>query len=511
MASSKRIGLFLGEDKLTLLQFEKNSPTRVISSPLGLKSDKASPFTTDLTGEVQSVAILKKMLQDNRIANDYFYVSLPLKEIILRSFIIPYVKPDDLPNAVKFEAKKYLPFDIQELSYVFHTIPVNEGMQRQLQVIFFAARKDVLVRYERISVQVNMTVAYGEPYIVSLTKALLFRKEIRATDHLAFLALDRNFGRICFINGGIPQFIREFPVGTPAQTEETGGGLEEDLNARIVKEVGNSFEFYARQFNAEGIQQILVLTEFVSKGLLEALESDLKLKASNFSPVINTDAFGQSNDIDAIYAMGACVTPSVEALSRFNFFHDKNIKQGAASSDFLRILTTYKEIILTSLLCAGLLVVLYASFQLHLKLIRDQYSRLTSTEGNFLNQTQDSIEAQAQQTMDKLNQYKNVRTKSDVSGIILRLAAYLPQGTLLTQLNIDNNQGDSNDAHVVIDIQGMVVSGGPDRQIETVNRMFLGFKKDKWLAKYISHVNLVSLTHQTYNNKEVTGFSIHFS
>ena len=212
MASSKRIGFFWGEERVTIVEFEKNAPLQVVVSPLGSKTNTSSPFSSNLTEEIQITVILKKMLQDNHITGGTFCVSLPMKEIILRSFVIPYVKPDDIQNAIKFEAKKYMPFDIQDLSFVYYTIPFAENQTKRIQVIFFAARKEVLARYERIFKQVNMVVSYCEPYIVSLTKALLFRKEINPADHLAFLILDKNIGRICFIDKGIPQFIREFPI-----------------------------------------------------------------------------------------------------------------------------------------------------------------------------------------------------------------------------------------------------------------------------------------------------------
>ena len=67
------------------------------------------------------------MLQDHKIVGGSFCVSLPIKEIILRSFVIPFVKPEEVPNAIKFEAKKYLPIDIQNLSYVFYVAPFTDN------------------------------------------------------------------------------------------------------------------------------------------------------------------------------------------------------------------------------------------------------------------------------------------------------------------------------------------------------------------------------------------------
>ena len=109
-----------------------------------------------------------------------------MKEIILRSFVIPFLKPDEVENVIKFEAKKYMPFEIQDLSFVFHTIPILENQTKRLLVIFFAVRKEVLARYERICKQANVPIVYSEPYMVSLTKALLFKKRLNPRIKLLF-------------------------------------------------------------------------------------------------------------------------------------------------------------------------------------------------------------------------------------------------------------------------------------------------------------------------------------
>ena len=123
MPSTKRLGFFWGEEKITIVEFDKNMPGKVVSMPLGLKSNSPSPFSSNLTEEIQLTAVLQKLLQDNQITGASFYVALPSKEIILRSFVIPFVSPEEAQGAIRFEAKKYVPFDMQELSFVFHTIP----------------------------------------------------------------------------------------------------------------------------------------------------------------------------------------------------------------------------------------------------------------------------------------------------------------------------------------------------------------------------------------------------
>jgi len=510
--SLKKFGFFWGDDKVTLVEFEKNSPVQIIHSPLGSKINTSLPFSSNLTEEIQVTALIKKILQDNGITGGNFCISLPMKEIILRSFIIPFVKQDDVPNAIKFEAPKYVPFDIKDLSYVFHTIPMTDGKDKRLQVILFAVRKDALARYERIFKQVSIEVSHSEPYIVSLTKALLFRKEIKASEHFAFLTLDKNLGRICFIDKGIPQFIREFTVSSPSQLEQADDSAA-NLSSKITTEVGNSFDFYARQFNAEGIGHMLVLSDFVQKDLLDVLETELKLKITKFSPIISTGAFGQSNDIDAIYAMGACVTPPVEPLSKFNFIEDKTAKPGFKKklTALIAAFELYKEPIL-AVLVSGLLVVgVNFWLQSQLKVVQSQYNQIIAKEGGFANETQQSVQDELKDNIDKLNQYKSVRTNSDLSLIIVRVASHLPEGTLLSGLLISYNPGDANNGHVTIDINGLVVNKDPSEQEAVVDQMYADFKNDKELGRYINSVNLVSFTHEEYNGKQATGFNIHFS
>jgi Tfp pilus assembly PilM family ATPase len=509
MATSKKLGFYWGEEKITVVEFEKNAPLQVVNLPIGSKTNAASPFNSNLTEEIQITAVLQKMLQDNQISDTPFYVSLPMKEIILRSFILPLLKTDVLEDAVKFEAKKYMPFDVEDLSYVFYTVPFVEGQVKRQQVIFFAARKEVLARYERIFKQVNAEVSYCEPYMVSLTKALLYRKDIKPTDHFAFLVIDKNVGRICFIDQGIPQFIREFPIISPLQQEGAQGSVE-ILNTKIVNEVGNSFDFYARQFNGERIEQMLITSDFVQAGLLDQLESELKVKITKFTPVVNTGMRGQSSDMDAIYALGACVAPPIESLSGFNFLGDHKPKFSLMASLSLA-LKLYRDILYVFLICLGVLAFFFLFYQMQSGAAQKQYDLLSSQQRTFSNKPVDTITNETQGQMSKLQKYRDIRLHSEISIIILRVASHLPEGAVLNTLDIKYESGDSVKSHVDIEMKGDIFKEDPDEQLAAVNKVFSDLKQDKVLSRFIDKVNLGTLTRELFDNKQVTGFNIHCS
>jgi hypothetical protein len=148
---------------------------------------------------------------------------------------------------------------------------------------------------------------------------------------------------------------------------------------------------------------------------------------------------------------------------------------------------------------------------MQLKLAQKQFDKISAQEGAYLNETQDSIQAEVQDNIDKLAQYKNIRMKSEIINIILRLASDLPKGALLSDFRINYDTANFNNKNVIIDIQGRVLIEGTDAQMALVNKMFAVFKNDKELSQYIKNVNLVSINFEAYNDRQVTGFNIHFS
>jgi len=254
---------------------------------------------------------------------------------------------------------------------------------------------------------------------------------------------------------------------------------------------------------------MLVSSDFIQRELMNSLETELKVKLTKFSPVIPLGMRGQSNDIDAIYAMGACVNPPTETLAALNFLKSPKSKYSVSSG--LGILSSYKEILYVFLMCLTVLTGIFFFNQMRLKTLQQQYAKLSAQEGAFLNETVDSIQAQTQQSADKLSQYKGIRTRSDITFVILKVASHLPQGVLINNLSLAYDSGDSVTAHVSIDMKGDVFKEDPDEQIAVVNKVFSDLKHDQELSKFITNVNLVSLNREQFQGRQVTGFTIHCS
>jgi hypothetical protein len=370
-------------------------------------------------------------------------------------------------------------------------------------------RKEVLERYERIFEQLKINILFCDPCQISLVKALVFKKEIKPTDHLAFLYLDRNSGYVCFINQCIPQYVRDFQINTSGILNPANE-TDESLNVKILNEVGNSFDFYARQFNVDKIENMIVSSFYDRQDLLDALTTELKVKIKNFSPLVTTVGTDQINHMDAIYALGAGVDVLPSTLSSFHFSKDKTTQQKPGNL-VSSVLDEYKLVVLTILFCLFLLVGLYGFFQTGLKTLQKKYDTLAMQQGEFLNNPVESVQTQIQDNTDKLAAYKDINIKSDVASILLRVASLLPQGVWLRGFEIKYQGEGVKNTDVAIELNGYVFKDDPNEQIAVVNGLVLSFRDDPALSKLIHSINLGSLSRATVDGRNVTLFTIHCS
>ena len=346
---------------------------------------------------------------------------------------------------------------------------------------------------------------------MSLTKVLLFKKEIKPTDHLAFLFLDKNSGCICFIDQGIPQFVRNFQVNTP----NSSGALEESeesLSLKILNEVANSFDFYSRQFNEEKIDQMIVSSSFDRQGLFDALAQELKVNMKKVSLLVQTVAGAAPvNNMEAIYAFGAGVDVPLEALSAFDFLAEKKGPQSGMASIIEAKLKEFQDVVLTFLLCAFFLGGVYVFFQTELKNAQKKYDGLAAQQGTFKYETVESLQSRIQESANTLSDYKDINIKSDVASTLLRVASLMPQGAWLQDFKIEYAGKGVKNTHLSMDINGYLFKDNLNEQMADVNVLVSAFKNDKVLAKFISNVNLISLKKDKIDDHEVTSFVIHCS
>ncbi|MCK4883075.1 MAG: hypothetical protein KAS92_08625, partial [Candidatus Omnitrophica bacterium] len=92
MADEKKLGVYWGSNALFFSETQKASPTKIFQIPFGeavietLKDGPASIGGMELGSEIQRV------LREQDLLDSSVNLSLPAKDIIFRSFVIPWME-----------------------------------------------------------------------------------------------------------------------------------------------------------------------------------------------------------------------------------------------------------------------------------------------------------------------------------------------------------------------------------------------------------------------------------
>ncbi|MBI3602491.1 MAG: pilus assembly protein PilM [Candidatus Omnitrophica bacterium] len=496
MSHSSRIGIFLSDDKVVVVESDRNKPQKIISAPLA--SSTESPFRSDITDEIQTVALLQKLFRENKISLGPACVSIPLKEVILRSFVIPWMPAYELNNGVYYEAKKYVPFDLKDVDFVYQPVAFAENKQRRWRIILYAVRKQTVEKYDRILKQIGCKPFVYEPSPVSLIKELIARNDLKPDQNIAVVYVQQRHGQIIFYEKGSSYFVREFFLPVPEGNDPQAA--VHSMRTSLFSEIKKSFQYYNRQFSQQKIEEALVLSDAADEKLGGILMEELSVKART---VDSSVVAGQQTlrGLEIMCACGVCLTNVPSALTSFNFLQKKGISQSSTavlSWDLKELWPALHTAVIGVLVLAGAFVF----GQLKLRDIHQQLDRVVLRQGSFANTPLEDIQTRIKANKDDLNGYKNIPLHTHMASLLVKVTKALPDGVWLKELNIHYGQSD----RVVLSLDGYVYSADTEAQFKIVNELLSNLKAQKSFSS--QDLQVTTMQRQKLHNRQVVYFQI---
>ncbi|GAA5435563.1 type IV pilus assembly protein PilM [Deinococcus sp. A31D244] len=158
------LGVEIGTSAIKVVALRPGSPPSLqhavmVPTPIGSMRD-------GLVVEPQAVATeLKNLLAQHRITTKYAVTAVPNQVAVTRNIMVPRMERKDLQEAIKWEAERYIPYPIDDVSLDFDllddlsTIP-EDG---QMEVVIAAAPTEAIARQIEV-----LRLAGLEPTVVDL-------------------------------------------------------------------------------------------------------------------------------------------------------------------------------------------------------------------------------------------------------------------------------------------------------------------------------------------------------
>lgn len=528
MAEKKQLSVFWGKNSLYFVDTLGISVNKKFSVSLEDTEDKESKQRKVATGNLQLTSRIQNALRQHRITAMALNLSLPSKDIIFRSFLIPRLHPNEIKNVVDFEASKYLPFDLNTLSYSYHPIPIIDNNLKKLQIIFVAIKKSTLDSYTNLFEQATLQVNLAEPEPISLLRILYHKNFILEDKTIAILAKGRHTTNIIIATQRIPCFVREIQnidITSDETGQEEAADDQEGKIMKLISEVRISIEYYRRQNNQANIDQMILLapeeeTEKISKKLKESFEYD----CVSISPEILLQD-ESARDIEYLNSFGTCLYEHVETPTDFLLVANKHYTSMKSITSLKKATEAYKSIVITFLISICLITGVFFASKYSISSPKEEIEKISAELGSIKDASTSKLKEKNNEIEVKLAKFSEIQQKSYIAFFLAIIPKEFPKGVWIKSLDIYypkdaellNTDGSIAALHNValhkpkIELSGYAYLEKHKEQFKVVSKMINNLKSNEILSNVFTNIELKTIKSQKADNiYETTFFKIRF-
>jgi len=243
---------------------------------------------------------LAKIIQKMKLNSDSAFVSLPGFNGLVTLIDFPEMKDHELERAIQFEAHKYIPTSLDEVSLRWDVIgrskdeEKTELEQKRIQVILVAAPKKEISRYEKIFDHSGLSIQVIELETFALSRALV-REDLGT-----FLIIDigARATNIVLVEKGIIKANRNIDAGGNEMTNTIADSLNvSKVRAETLKKEKKDL------LNSREISIIIPTLELINNEVLRIISAYKdKNKSGRIDGIILSGGGGKLAGLDKYFS-----------------------------------------------------------------------------------------------------------------------------------------------------------------------------------------------------------------
>jgi len=503
------LGIYFGTNSIGLA--EVNNKKLVNSVTIPQASVFAGDFEEKVPIDLKIIALIKDALRTNHINVEHGSICISGQDLIIRTFEIPRLPSNELQSAINFEAKKYIPFKLEDLVYNFQV--ESDNRNKLNTILFVGIKKEVLEKYVSISKQLNLKINAIEYSAFSLLRFLKL-SGVRDSGVIAALCFDlSNEDEINFMvsENGFPFFSRDIILNSGL------GELEASSSNDMVKkcdklksEIRVSQDYYRRKFPDKRIKTLYVLS---GQEMREDLKNFFSSSGIPAKFIDTSKVLGKGINYSSILAksFGTVLVKDLPLKVKINLFSTRQKAADVAKGkedvfSFLEgVKVDFKILFLGILICAatfGYGIYRMQPVREELNSIRANRPKVSSASENEDSATLAARDKNLKKKLGNLDSLiKNQLYATYFLDIIPRA---LPEGIWLTKFTSTRKE----DGRPEVVIEGEAYLGDSDKEFEAVSTFLSNLKSNQFFSNNFKEITITSVDRKPVMDKSVAFFSI---
>lgn len=524
---AKKVGIYFGLRSAALVEQQGRRIANHSHFALPIASGEpksGEEKQSSLSGidEVKIVAKIQEELRNARVEAKEAILSLSEKDVFVRFFDIPSIPREEWDSAIYFEVKKYLPFRPEDLVYDYQS--QIDKQANKINILFVAAKKEVVDTYISIMGQAGLKVSAIEPAPFSLLRVLKLGNQLDDKKILAVIDADAQESTITIVENGMPYFSRDIKVVSasavpgPEKPQEpdltnppaSPGISPEALFAKFTNEIRISLDYYRRQVSAheKEVEKIIFLGADMFKDWVEFANRELDIPVS---PANLEQALGQVAQVNSslIKAFGASLRDMVPSDVKLNLADKKQLalpieKAKAYSEEAITLsaITQTRTIKLGLFIAAVIAAAPYAMALPKIiaanKELKDVIISRPPTKPEFAAAPKKQLDDIHADYIKKLQTLDNlVKNRAYLTFKLNVLPQIMPDGVVLTSMDFQETEiGKQSMA-----LRGIASLGDEKKEFDAVNTLLNNIKENGVFKKTFKDIGLVSANRDQFNTR----------
>jgi Tfp pilus assembly PilM family ATPase len=507
MAIKRKLGINFDIEALDIVEIEKHKIIAYSNVPYLETKDKAEVI--EVTDEIKLASILQNALRKNEIQTDEVIVTIPSRDVLLRTFLIPYLPKTEIGPAVDFESRKFVPLKLDVLYFDYLLQKTIEKKDRRFKTHFMAIKKEILDKFIYALEKSNLRISAVETAPFSLQRILLYKKMTKLDSNIAIIESSQKEGNICIIEKGFPQLIRDFKFRE--LTTDIYTGKTDDLSSFLHKEIRLSFDYYRRQSPKEVVNKIFLFSDEKQEQLKDSLYKEFNIPTTIIRA---NEILGLNEDvrIGILKAYGAAIRNLVSTSTFIDLYQKKKIVElrEKVEAEIVEIPISRKSIIRTAIIAVIFILFFYlfvdfsqiSMLNLKLKNLKQKRLALKHKLSSLELVELQSLKSDYNERIKILKEVKKIKETGYITPVLNALPSLIPDGVWLTSINF------SKRPYAILSLKGRAYLKNETDQMNSINNFFTNIKTSKEFQEKFDSINFDFAKQVTVDSFLVTEFGI---
>jgi len=259
------------------------------------------------------ISAIQQIFTENQIKTKDVVVAVSGHSVIVKKVRITKMKPEELEEAIPFEAEQYVPYAIEDVNLDFQVLGNTDPGSPDMDVLLVAVKKDIINDYLSIISTAGLNAVVVDVDAFALENAFELSYELDRDQVVGLVNLGAAVMNINILQGGFSEFTRDSPLGGNRYTEsiqkmlglsyeqaemlKLGGDVDgrtfqdaqpaiDMVNAEVAGEIRRSFDFFRSSSHSDTIHRVILSGGCARlPGLVEYLSENLEISFEVANPL----------------------------------------------------------------------------------------------------------------------------------------------------------------------------------------------------------------------------------